>query len=546
MDDKASRAALPTLTIAGSWNWRSILEGESRPLLASAMAEAILKRRWFGAKTRTIKSLEIVDAVGMTPSVWLLVAKLEFTSGQHEVYHVPLAFAPADGAAPTTPWITVVDNDAQPVGTLCDAMDDVGYCRRLLELFDEPQALSGKHGQLLISQTSAYGQLRGGASEVLEPKPVRAEQSNSSVIYGQRLILKAFRRVEMGMNPDFEISEFLTRCRFPHSPLLAGALTYQQEGQEPWALAMLQAFVPNQGDAWSFTLDWLAGALRGADRDAPPAPLPSEGILRASESSIPAIARSTYEGFLGSAALLGKRTAEMHLALASDTGDPDFAPEPFGDEDRRDAAARMSQEARATFELLRQHAPRLEGDVRASAERLLGREAAALERFGHFDAAELKVDKIRCHGDYHLGQVLASDGDFVIIDYEGEPVRSISERRKKQLAARDVAGMVRSLHYASCSASSVVPADQVALTPAQLDAWTRAWYAWSAVSFLSAYHDTVGKASFLPDSMDAFERAVGVCLLEKALYELRYELNNRPDWVYLPLAALIDLLGNDA
>jgi trehalose synthase-fused probable maltokinase len=534
----ATSHTLPTLVVSDNWDWQRALEGTTRPVLAAAIAQAIGARRWFGAKTRVIERLEIVDAVAISAAARILLVRCHFATGPAEVYHVPLGFAARER---DTSLIRVQSRDGRPVGVLYDALADVEFCGELLELFESPRTLAGEAGEVVVRRTSRYDALRGAPRDSLAATPVRAEQSNSSVIYGQRLILKAFRRVETGLNPDFEISEFLSRQGFASTPPLAGWLEYQPAGEEPWALAMLQAFVANRGDAWSFTSAWLDDAvtrfaeLPGAPGEVPP--LPPDGLVRATEQPMPPAARAAFGNYLARAELLGKRTAQMHVALASDTSDPAFAPESFSEADRRAFVDRAREEARETFRLWDEQSPRLAGRTAIGTDLRREIEQAALARFARLADAPARVSKIRCHGDYHLGQVLVTDGDFVIVDFEGEPARPLTERRKKQLALRDVAGMIRSLHYASCAAATgSASADERA-------AWMRAWYAWTSVAFLSSYRRAAADGVFLPASLDEFERLLDACLLEKALYELRYELNNRPDWVHLPLAALEDLLS---
>ncbi len=535
MDEQPATAPPVTLAITEPWNWDAVLDGPDRGPLETALARAIATRRWFGSKTREITSLEITDAVAVSASVRLVIVAVHFTRGPSEFYQVPLVFS---GQLDTgsAALIRVESGSGTPLGVISDALADLEFCRRLLELFDSPGKLAGRAGEIAVSRLDSFDRLRGDRQQALTPMPVAAEQSNTSVIYGDRLILKMFRRIEMGLNPDFEISEFLTRAGFAGTPPLAGSLVYRQDRGEPWALAMLQQFVPSRGDAWTFTLDWLTAAMTPSALEARIAP-PEHHLSHAAEAPIAAEAKAAFGDFLDSIALLGRRTAEMHLALASDPANGDFAPAPFEEPDRRTFLHRAAQQAGETFEILRAHQPRLHGDVAERARRVALLEPSAIGRYQQLAAAEVRVDKIRIHGDYHLGQVLATAGDFAIIDFEGEPLRSISERRQKQLALRDVAGMVRSLHYASCTAAANNGQE------GRVRAWTQAWYGWSVVAFLSAYRRTAGSASFLPESNEAFERLLDACLLEKAIYELRYELNNRPDWVYLPLAALEDLLA---
>jgi trehalose synthase-fused probable maltokinase len=546
-DQPHTHRTLATLEFDAAWDWNVVLDGPARRTLAESLVQVMPTRRWFGSKTRVIRELEILDAIALTQHARLLIVQIAYEAGEPEIYQVPLAFVAngSEGAVNAAArWIVVQRASGHVQGVLYDAMGDPASCASLLALFETPGEVAGTGGEVIVQQTSEFDLARGDRTRVLPPKLVQAEQSNTSVIYGERLILKLFRRVESGQNPDLEISEFLTRQGFANTPPMAGAIVLQT-GSEPQALALLQAFVPNQGDAWKFTLDWLDGALAAWEKT--PAPnsvpaLPAERPLRAAASPLPSPVRDTFGGFLTSVETLAMRTAQMHLALASDAAEADFAPEPFTDSDRRTYLSRASDYARETFALLRERAKALGSDLQAEAQRIAALEPVALARYAKLSNEPVSVAKIRIHGDYHLGQVLATGDDFMIIDFEGEPVRSIAERRLKQLALRDVAGMIRSLHYASCTAATTHATKSS--RPAEVVAWTKSWYAWNTVAFLAAYRQTVGRPSFLPQTAAAFEQLLEACLLEKAIYELRYELNNRPDWIYLPLAALSELLAN--
>jgi trehalose synthase-fused probable maltokinase len=555
MEDRASFRSLTTLTIDAAWSWDAVLAGPERTRLATAMAAVLPTRRWFGAKTRTIRELEILEAIPISDLGRLLVVRAAFESGPEEIYQVPLGYMANGSEGSITAaarWIIVEHDHGHVEGVLYDALGDANFCQQLLELLDEPVELIGASGKIEVEHTGQYDALRGKRRSDLSARLLAGEQSNSSVVFGDRLIMKLFRRVETGLNPDFELSEFLTEAGFRNTPAVAGAIVYRQ-GDETWALAMLQAFVPNRGDAWKFTLDWLnrpvAEFATTAASGTVPA-LPTASYLRTAEQGISAEARASFGEFLHSAARLGQRTAEMHLALASDKQRDQFAPEPFTNADRAAYLKNCLEYARATFALLRQQQPKFSGDLAAQAARVAALETKALEFYASLENSPLDVDKIRIHGDYHLGQVLATSDDFQIIDFEGEPVRSIAERRQKQLALRDVAGILRSFHYASRTAAAQGLKELAAMgqgdwaASAAINDWAASWYAWTCVAFLSDYLKIARGASFLPRDLAQTEQLLGVCLLEKAIYELRYELNNRPDWVYLPLAALEGLLRN--
>ena len=535
-----------------SWDrWHDALSGPARAALEDVLAAGLPLRRWFGSKTRRIRAVRLLDSFPVSHAVQLALFEVQFADGPSEIYQLPLAFAELDRAmdvlanAPSSVWAHVHRDDKAGPAVVYDALVDDTFGDALLSIFDERGTLAGDTGQLIADTSPVYLELRGANDKRLPTRLLQAEQSNSSIVFGNRLILKLFRRLEMGTNPDLELIAHLTRQGFAHVPPLAGSIAFLRDGQHPWALAVLQRFVPNQGDAWQWFLSRLEPFLAQAAEGGPPpkAFLPStkKSLAAAAQQQVPAIVATALELFLPDAQRLGQRTAEMHLALAAGE-ETAIMPEPFESDDRRRMADGANAMVKQAFELLRLHAPRLEGDVRRRADDVLARRAQATRLIERFAEQPLDVQQIRCHGDYHLGQVLVAGGDYQIIDFEGEPARSLAERRRKQLALRDVAGMIRSFHYAACAAAMQAKQSRPSADQAAIDAWAAGWYHGTACAFLNTYRTIAGTPLCLPHAPDQFALALDVCLLDKAMYELRYELNNRPDWVYLPLAALDELL----
>jgi maltose alpha-D-glucosyltransferase/alpha-amylase len=385
-----------------------------------------------------------------------------------------------------------------------------------------------------------------------EPSVFRAEQSNTSVLFGQTLILKLFRRVEDGVNPDLELGRYLAeRTAFAHTPRVAGALEYQRDGGEPATLAILHEFVPNEGDAWQYTLDALGRFYEHAvtERIRPGAqpPVPAEGgLLERAAGPIPEEVDEVVGSYLHSAQLMGERLAELHAALAGDGGDPALAAEPITPHYQRSVYQSARNLTGRTMQLLRRALPALGERERAEAEDLLAREGDVLRRFSALIDRRVRAARIRVHGDLHLGLVLFTGRDFLIIDFEGEPSRSLSERRAKRTPLRDVAGMLRSFDYATVTAlldavaRGLVEADSDAAR--ELDAWGRHWNEGVSAAFLGSYLERAGDAAWIPSDPDALALVLDTALLEKAIYELAYELNNRPDWVRVPLRGIRELL----
>jgi maltose alpha-D-glucosyltransferase/alpha-amylase len=377
------------------------------------------------------------------------------------------------------------------------------------------------------------------------------EQSNTSIAFDKRLILKLFRRMTEGINPDLEITRFLTeRTSFRHIARVAGAIEYGREQSEPLIVAILQEFVPNRGDAWQYTgtaLKQYFEAIHSQHATVPTGGTPAEPLLALSEGQMPAQVRELIGSYTSSAALLGQRTAELHLALASDRNDPQFAPEPFSAAYQQMLSRSVHDLATHSFELLRQRLGGLPTVVREEAQRTLDLGHKLLDYLRSLFQRTLTAQITRHHGDYHLGQVLYTGADFVIIDFEGEPARSLQERRQKHSPLRDVAGMLRSFHYAAYAslfekAGNDKQDGQAGGLSFSLEPWAQAWYRWVSTIFVQHYLQTAEQAVFLPRTREELQGLLDIYLMEKAVYELSYELNNRPEWVRIPLQGLTQLV----
>jgi maltose alpha-D-glucosyltransferase/alpha-amylase len=397
--------------------------------------------------------------------------------------------------------------------------------------------------------SSAFAAARGTG-----PLPARtgsAEQSNTSILYDQKLILKLFRRLQPGENPDTEIGRFLTEvAHFPRIAPFLGDIRGSREGNrtppsEQTTLAMLQGLVENEGDGWQFTLDELARYYESVvtcpapkSIGTPPSFLNDEGNER-----IPEDAQEHAALYLDAASLLGRRTAEMHLALATPTENPAFAAEPFTAEDLTADADRISAQLARTLEALKSAFTSLADETTTdSAASLLSRRLELLTRSRVITeiSPEKAGQRIRIHGDYHLGQVLRARGDYVILDFEGEPARSLVERRAKQSPLRDVAGMLRSYSYAAYSALDHFTQRHPG-TAKTLEPWAQLWLNSVSTAFLTAWRTTSTANPHLTPQPRQADRLLNSYLLEKALYELLYELNNRPTWVRIPLNGILAL-----
>ena len=532
-------AELPTLTVAG--NWEEVFQAPGRSALERLLPDYLRRRRWFGGKTRTVRSATLRDTVpipGSTATVFYNLVLVEYADGGPELYALPLTFAGgavAEKLLETSPQVVAARLEGAAAGVLFDALADASFGNVLLEAMRGKRVFRAGQGEI---HATALGDDRITAGpERLSPRIGQAEQTNTSIIFGDQLILKFFRRLEEGVSLDLEIGTFLTQVGFPHSAAVAGAIELRHSlGHEPITLAILHNFVPNQGDAWTYALRELNEYYKAIVAAGVPEPeLPSGNLLDLAQKGKPP---ERSRGFLGdakrSAFILGQRTAELHLALAKGR-DPAFAPEPFSAQEQQALHQSLSDLHGRVFPLLRSRLVDLPASVQEEARHVLDRSDVIPGRLERILQSPLTSQRIRCHGDYHLGQVLFTGNDFVIIDFEGEPARPLAERRRKASPLRDVAGMIRSFHYA---AHCALPTDSAGLQP-----WAEFWYAWISAIYLLAYLATASTENILPASDQELELLLDTFLLEKAMYELGYELNHRPDWVRIPLRGIAQLLG---
>jgi maltose alpha-D-glucosyltransferase/alpha-amylase len=548
-DGQLAAPVLPEIRVSDAWD--SVLLGSSKERLESVLIGYVKQRRWFAGKARRLKSVLITDAIdvpGADGAAYLTTIVVNYAEGDPETYLLPIAYAKASEAPQILErwphaavcWLRASGEEAR--GLLYDALGPPGFAESLLSAIARRRRSTGTSGTLVGSITRSFLRLRGPETVKLEAALSVAEQSNNSVVFGERLMLKVFRRLEEGVNPELEVGRFLTeKTTFAQIAPVAGSLEYRRERGEPITMVILQGYVPNQGDAWQYTLNTLAHFLKGVELPGAGDPPPiRRSVLLASAAEPPEVATQTIGVYLDSARLLGKRTAELHAALASDPEDPAFAPELISQQDQRSIYQSLSGLAMRSLELLRSQLNKLPEDTREDARKVLELEPRITAGLRSFLARRLKTTRIRVHGDYHLGQVLYTGHDFVIIDFEGEPTRTLYERRLKRLALRDVAGMLRSFDYASQAAlrSEQLSADSLP----RLQLWARFWVESVSAAFLRSYLSTAAAASFVPHSPEDLELQLTTMLLEKALYELRYELNMRPDWVRIPLRGIIDLV----
>jgi maltokinase len=437
-----------------------------------ALIEYVTSRRWYGAKSRSVSHSQLLDSIVLRtaePHFALALVEMRYDTGAHDIYQ--LVYALRDGQIEV------------------DALDDPAAARELVHAMRSGLTLQGGEGVIEFRPVEGFA---GLGRELMDARSVGAEQSNTSIVFDDELILKVFRRLEPGINPELEMLRFLTEHGFANVAALGGWYAYSG-GPLGATLGILQEFVPDGIDGWGLALDEISSAP---------------------------------ERFGGRLRRLGEVTGVMHTVLASDSNDAAFAPETPSVEALALLTATVDEEIERVFVSLPEDDERLAP--------IAGRGEEVREQLRLLTYAGSAGKAIRTHGDYHLGQTLWSEGDWVILDFEGEPARSLTERRRKRSPLRDVAGMLRSFAYVA----SAVELLRGLRAP---DGWEEA----ARATFLEGYLATVDPV-LLPSGQVAIERLLAVYELEKAVYELRYELDNRPDWVGIPVAGIQRLIETAA
>ncbi|WP_162054878.1 maltose alpha-D-glucosyltransferase [Pontibacter pamirensis] len=509
----------------------------------------VLKRRWFGGKARTVQRMQVTNnmplPLGKTGASMLFI-EVSYNEGLPELYQLPVAFATGDDEQELrnnnpNGVIARVAIDGKE-GILYDALYSDEFRQSLLQMMVKKKRVRQDEAELVgYSNKSVATDLRS-STEPLTSKILAAEQSNTSIIFDNSLFLKVYRKLDRTMNPDVEVVQMLTeKVGFANTPRFLGAIEQHEAGKQPMVLVMLQELVPNQGDAWDYIGDSLKRLYERilTQNERLKAKQPAGSLSRPlAFSDIPEEVQMQIGGaHVERVELLGLRTAEMHLALGSIDDEKDFVPEGFSLHYQRSLYSSLTSLVRSNFDSLQKHLPNLPENVRGEAEEVLNMREEVLERLKMIFARKIDTLKIRTHGDYHLGQVLFTGKDFYIIDFEGEPARSFSERRLKRSALRDVAGMIRSFHYAAYSAMF----QQEGLRREDveyLETWAEQWYQYASGFYMHNYLGKIQGSGIVPAKEEDFETLIHTFLLEKAIYELGYELNNRPDWVLIPIRGI--------
>jgi len=540
-EELVPRDELPVLVLFDGWAslfrervvpWRiNMSEKVRNQLEVEVLPTFIAGRRWYAAKSEGVRRVEIADYFEWKAGnrTWLVtLARAESASGETQTYFLPLALAWEDGdealASALANFTIAKARQQAHIGVLADALGDETFIRALIGAVGEGAQLKSARGNVQFKPTNAFSRLVGPDFAKLPVTMPGAQSSNSIVSLGDKLFVKGYRRLQAGINPEVEIGRYLTDvAQFAHSVPVAGSVEYRAEDGRTATLALIQQYVYNQGSGWEYTLNYLDRFF--------------EDIARAAPAATGA---DVHESYAALARTLGMRTGELHAAFAQSKGDPAFDPVPFAAGDVAAWAERVRRDATDALDRLSRRRDALPEACRADVDRLLQQREALLARIAAHAGDSSEGRKTRLHGDYHLGQVLLVQNDFVITDFEGEPNRTMEERAAKQSPLKDVAGMLRSFDYAMHAALfkyiAERPDAREAVEPAG-----RQWLAHAIKAFLDGY-DHVARGGGLASPRKEMNGLLELFVLEKAVYELKYEVDNRPDWVRIPLNGLLEAL----
>jgi maltose alpha-D-glucosyltransferase / alpha-amylase len=514
-------------------SWRSLTSGrEAQELSTDVLPAFIAKQRWFAAKDNRIARarLVILGEVGDARSGYLLLrAEIELASGgESQDYLIPLGLSWEEEAGttswPLTPFMLAKVRRVARVGAIYDALASDQFTLAMIEAMRGNLELSSPDGITRFLSTAATPE---GGFEAQQIRRLTGEQSNSSVSIGDQAMLKVYRRLVAGEHPELEMLRFLTQtAHYANTPPLLGSAEQVGHDGTKHALAVLTGFVRNQGDGWSFTVSYLDRVF---------------DEMRLVEAADPVATVDRHAIYLEQIRTLGRRTAELHRALAVDTEDPAFMPEPISATDLKVWQEDIQRQADKAFGALDRARAATEGPLRESVDAVLARRKECLAAIRKLSSKRVRASKTRIHGDYHLGQVLVVANDFFIIDFEGEPARPLAERRAKTTPLKDVAGMLRSIEYAAWAALFRL-AEHEADPFSKVLPYALAWRQEAHDSFLRSYVDTMGDCPSWPADRAEADRLLNLFILDKALYEIGYEAANRPSWLRIPVAGLLRML----
>ncbi len=539
-DQPGASGELQLLKTDSSWEKIFNKYEEVRTFERKILQPFMKKCRWFGGKAKVISKMSVHKVVPLKvqgTTHFLSIIEVHYVQRLPEFYFLPLTFVPSEVLMERIEYtaqsvVCRAEIQGKP-GFILDSSYDRVFRDYLFASMEKEIRIKDGEGVLQFN-ASVFSKIK---ADTIESKVLKIDSTNTAILYNDQYFFKFYRKIEKEVNPDLEIARFLSEnTSFRNSPKYSGSIEYKDEEGKTMVFGLLQEKVDNQGDAWNMTIDSVGRFYERVMEKAKKEKLPK--LVNAPaiqfEEAPELLQEFIGRGFHERVVRLGQRTAEMHLALASDSSNPAFAPEAFTPNYQRSLYSSLRKLLKDRFKLLKQSLGKLNVETRQVAERVLAMEDSILESFGEIYQIRISAMKTRIHGDYHLGQVLFTGKDFIIIDFEGEPGFSFSERRLKKSPYKDVAGMMRSFHYAAFG--KILLNENYREQDLQyLESWGEQWQHYVSRFYLGAYMEKMGLGKELPFEDDVLIRTY---LLEKAVYELGYELNGRPDWTIIPLRGI--------
>jgi len=534
--------------IKTEYSWERIFESynDVRLLERKVLPPFMKKCRWFGGKAKVVSKVSIHKTIPLKvegDTHYFTIVEVHYVQRLPELYFIPLSFVAADSILERVEYTiqsVVCRAEIQGIpGFIMDSSYDKIFRDHLFLSMNKKVHVKDDEGGVLEFNSSVFTKI--SLEKEIESKLLKSDQSNTAIIFNDQYFFKFYRKLEKEINPDLEIVRFLTEnTAFQNSPKYAGSIEYKDTQDKTIVFGLLEERVENQGDAWNMATDsvgrFYERVITHANKDKVPKLLNKTSIRYEDTPEIiqELIGRGLYERMVR----LGQRTAEMHMALASDTSETAFTPEYFNANYQRSLYSSLRKLVRDRFSLLENSLSKLDAPTREFAKKILPMEDLILECFSEIYQVKINAIKTRVHGDYHLGQVLFTGKDFVIIDFEGEPGLTFNERRLKKNPLKDVAGMMRSIHYAAFG-KLLLNENYRDRDLSFLENWAEQWQHYVSRFYLGAYMERIGMGQELTPENDILIRTF---LLEKAVYELGYELNSRLDWVNIPLRGIYYLM----
>ena len=534
-------------------DWLDLFGNRTKSRIENQILPGYLQQqRWFGSKSQKILKIIITETIPIknrTGYSLVLILKVSYTSGPEEFYHLPLSFLEIEQATTLLQekpnFVLLQYQSPKGNGIIYDSALDEDFHQTILQLVARRRVIKTSGGKIKAYPGKYFKNIRKKMGSFERSNLLNTEQSNTSILYGHDLIYKLFRKLDEGINPDLEIVKYITeKTDYKNVPSFAGAIEYQKKDGSLVTLGILYPFVQSEGNAWDYAQDYLIRyyerVLSKITQIEKYPSLPSS-LFEKFEEDVPEIMLELIGApFLEMSYQLGKRTAELHRALARPTQNPDFKPISYSLLYQRSLYQSIQSLVKRVFLTLRKNCNRCPENIQADLKEVLSLEIKIISYCRKSLSKKIKAKKIRVHGDYHLGQVLYTGNDFYIIDFEGEPARPLGERRLKRSPLKDVAGMLRSFHYA---AFAPLMQNKITGEYEDLEHWAKLWTYYVSKTFLAAYLKHVESSAIIPEDKEDISKLLSIYLLEKSVYEVGYEINNRPDWLAIPLKGILYEIG---